>query len=326
MENSFYSIFKRIIRECSYDNTYKMAWAKSLVEIALENKSESKMIEIKLKQIAEKFIKYYWNQTIFFDLIQGSNLVKTPVILQNVKELIKEYYKKTNSNKPDRFEKIELFIRDDMINEYENCVNKTIKVLKADVSWRFTFIDGKNHQEIYEYTKGYDFLRISKDNIDILIYNYEDLFDLINYRWALILETFNSSPRINRKVKIIDEQDVKRNSLTKFKGYLDIENGKRKCFICNKYINDNELSIDHVIPWSYLYSDDIWNLVYVHKACNSSKSNIIPTKKEIDKLKIRNIKLMELLEKKNKNGKIVDELRLAIDKDYVDKFWVSCKS
>ena len=40
MENNFYNIFKRIIRECNYDNTYKMAWAKALVEIATENNRE----------------------------------------------------------------------------------------------------------------------------------------------------------------------------------------------------------------------------------------------------------------------------------------------
>lgn len=36
----------------------------------------------------------------------------------------------------------------------------------------------------------------------------------------LILETFNISPRINRKVKIIDEQDVKKTTLNKLKKYL----------------------------------------------------------------------------------------------------------
>lgn len=33
MENNFYKRFAKIVRECNYDNTYKMAWAKSLVEI-----------------------------------------------------------------------------------------------------------------------------------------------------------------------------------------------------------------------------------------------------------------------------------------------------
>ena len=143
---------------------------------------------------------------------------------------------------------------------------------------------------------------------------------------SLNLETFNSSPKINKKVKIIDEIDIKRNSLNKFKKYLDEENKERICFICGKKIHENELSIDHVIPWSYLYADDLWNLVYVHRNCNSSKNNVIPNKNDIDRLKQRNNKLIEILDKNNIKGKDVDELRLAIDKDYVNKFWIGCKS
>lgn len=213
-----------------------------------------------------------------------------------------------------------------MNEKYNDCLTRTIKTLKADVSWRFTFIDGKKHDEIYKYNKGDDKLEILALNLNILKDNHEDLFDLINYRWGLILETFNSSPRINKKVKIIDEQDVKRSSLSKFKEYLDIENPQRICFICGKHIDNPELSIDHVIPWSYLYSDDLWNLVYVHKSCNSSKSNIIPLKEDIQKLKDRNKRLLQKLEEKDVNSKIVNELDLSIQKDYVNKFWIGCKS
>ena len=30
-------------------------------------------------------------------------------------------------------------------------------------------------------------------------------------------------------------------------------------------IPSGELSVDHVIPWSYMFEDDLWNLVYVKK-------------------------------------------------------------
>lgn len=326
MENNFYNLFKRIIRECNYTNTYKMAWAKALVEISLEEEYKTDIISIDLQNIANKFIKYYWNQTIFFDLIQGSNLIEIPLILQYIKNLIRDYYSLMGTRKPDRFERIEEYIKVNMNEEYNDCLTKTIKTLKADVSWRFTFIDGKKHDEIYKYNKGDDKLEILALNLNILKDNHEDLFDLINYRWGLILETFNSSPRINKKVKIIDEQDVKRSSLSKFKEYLDIENPQRICFICGKHIDNPELSIDHVIPWSYLYSDDLWNLVYVHKSCNSSKSNIIPLEEDIQKLKDRNKRLLQKLEEKDVNSKIVNELELSIQKDYVNKFWIGCKS
>lgn len=326
MENNFYEIFKRIIRECNYDNTYKMAWAKALVEISINENNKNQYVDIRLEQIAEKFLKYYWNQTIYFDLVQGSNLIKTPVILQKVKELIQEYFIYIDSRKPDRFERVEHIFEKHLNKEYSKCISEIARALKADVSWRFIILDGEIHEEIYKYSKEDNKITISKGNIQILKENSQDLFDLINYRWGLILETFNSSPRINRKVKIIDEIDIKRNSLNKFKKFLDEENSKRKCFICGEEILDKDLSIDHVIPWSYLYTDDLWNLVYVHKNCNSSKNNAIPKEKDIKKLKTRNNNLISILNQKNIKGKEVDELRLAIDKDYVNKFWIGCKS
>lgn len=325
MENSFLNKFKKIIRECNYDNTYKMAMAKSIVEISLGNDKQEGLVKIPLLDIARKYLKYYWNQTIFFDLVQGSNLKKQPIILQYTKELIASYYKLIRTNKPIRFERVEKYIEDNLQNEYNECLEKIANGLSKDVAWRFTFIDNVYNDDVYIFNKADKTIDINAINLLLLKANYEDLFDLIDYRWGLILETFNSSPKINKKVKIIDEQDIKRTDLSKFKKVLDMENPQRKCFICDEIIDDNDLSIDHVIPWSYLYSDDLWNLVYVHKSCNSSKSNRIPSKSDIKELKERNLRLQELVHKNNLTGKMIDELDVAIEKDYVEKFWIGCK-
>lgn len=110
-----------------------------------------------------------------------------------------------------------------------------------------------------------------------------------------------------------------------FKQYLDIQNPKRISFITNKRINDDELSIDHVIPWSFMYSDDLWNLVYVEKFKNSSKGNRIPSEKMIRKLETRNRVLLKDMDEKRTKNKHVDELRLSIENHYVRKFWIGCK-
>lgn len=56
-----------------------------------------------------------------------------------------------------------------------------------------------------------------------------------------------------------------------------------------------------------MYSDDIWNLVITSKSNNSRKSNAIPSKEVIEKLKKRNVYLMTILD-----GTFHDELELAI--------------
>lgn len=46
----------------------------------------------------------------------------------------------------------------------------------------------------------------------------------------------------------------------------------------------DDISVDHVIPWSFMYSDDIWNLILTSKSYNFSKSNHIPSKEVFEQL------------------------------------------
>ena len=318
--------FKQIIREFSYDNTYKVAWAKALVELSSELPIVGDEVEISLEQIARKYLKYYWNQTIFFDLIQGSNLQRPPEVVTTIKALIEAYYENVGNRKPELFERAELKLPKE---KYETALRKTISTLKKDVSYRFLNLNGKK-LDVYRYNKGDSSLWISTGLLQEFRDNERDLYDLINYRWGMILETFNSSPRINKKVKIMDEREIKRKPLTKYKQWLDIENPSHICFLCGQEITDKELSIDHVIPWSYMYSDDLWNLVYVHRGCNSSKSNVVPSEEGIAKLKERNKRLLddfikEQISEKKALPKEIGSLEIAIENDYVDKFYTGCK-
>ena len=318
--------FKQIIREFSYDNTYKVAWAKALVELSSELPIIGDEVEISLEQIARKYLKYYWNQPIFFDLIQGSNLQKSPEVVTATKALIEAYYENVGNRKPELFERAESNLPK---KEYETALRKTTSTLKKDVSYRFLNLNGKK-LDVYRYNKGDSNLWISTGLLQELRDNERDLYDLINYRWGMILETFNSSPRINKKVKIMDERVIKRKPLTKYKQWLDIENPTHVCFLCGQEITDKELSIDHVIPWSYMYSDDLWNLVYVHRSCNSSKSNVVPSEEGIAKLKERNKRLLddfikEHISEKKALPKEIGSLEIAIENDYVDKFYTGYK-
>ena len=103
---------------------------------------------------------------------------------------------------------------------------------------------------------------------------------MLNYKWTQLLEKFNYSPKIASKVNGISETKLRRNSLKKYKDTLLLEySGKAIDFYTGEELNDDDISIDHVIPWSFMYSDDIWNLVIISRSRNSSKSNSILTKK-----------------------------------------------
>ena len=298
-----------LINYGSMDNTYKMSWIRSIVEFC-EKTSKKK---VHFDQLSRLIFKYYWNQCIFFNLNQSHNRNKKPEIIQIVENSIREYQSSRGFKK-------ETFLR--VESKIDIPVTKISSVLKKDVCKRFLNLGGRVNK-IYDYDLSNREIEIS--NPEVLKTYSEILYNSINYRWTQELETMDGSPRISKKIKGVDrDQFPKRGNLNKFRKFIDEENPKRKCFLTGKKILGTP-SIDHVIPWSYMYSDDLWNLVYVLPEENSSKSNRLPNKKMIENLKTRNINLLKITEKKGIHNKFTEELRLSIENNYVEKFWIGFK-
>ena len=299
-----------VIQNGEMENTYKMVWVRSIVETCV---LDPNVQEIQFDHLSKLIFGYYWNQTIYFDLEQSPNPLKRPVIYQIVKEEISEYRHK-NGKQPVWFSGAE--------NSVSIPVSKISTILSKDVCWRFPKVGKENFDLYYLDIKNRTIILHRTD----LIREYANvLFDVINYRWTQKLEEFNHSPRISQKVRGTDRENIRRKSLAKFRKYLDLENPDHVCFHTGRKIKYENLSIDHVLPWSYLFSDNLWNLVYVDKSFNSSKGNIIPKEETIEKLENRNIHLLKSMEIEFPNTKVTDELKLSIETDLIRKSWVGCK-
>jgi len=99
----------------------------------------------------------------------------------------------------------------------------------------------------------------------------------------------------------------------------------RPLILISYIYTENELSVEHIIPWSFMFSDDIWNLVLCHRSENSSKSNSIFDERIIEKLEKRNALLLKKLEGNNITDKKYDELKNAVENNYVRNFWIASK-
>lgn len=220
--NNNYESFREIIKNCDYDNTYKIAWGKSLIEMSLELDLSKDKIIIRLEDIAEKYIKYYWNQIIFFDLKQATNSNKIPTIIVIIKELIDKYYKYTNEMifEAKKISRI-TFKKLNLLKEYDDTIKSITKVLKQDVSWRFLLLDGKN-TNIYDYVKGNDYIQIESKLLKKLKENNEELLNIINYRWLLILKNINGYGNINKKVKLFDDDMINKSLVEVISDIFDI--------------------------------------------------------------------------------------------------------
>ena len=303
------------------DNTYKLAWGRAILECVSFNKYkiEEDNVIIDFDDISECMIKYYWNQLFFFNLKQAPYKDKYPIICQDTIKLIDEYRNTFNTVIPIWFDEAKEKINIDIYNKIVKHVSKT---LHQNVCWRFKNIN-KQTLDLYRYDKAAgSFIIISIAELSLLKEYGIILSKLLNYKWAQLLEKFNFCPKIVNKVNGISEAKLSRNSLSKYKDELlkKFSNGKIIDFYSGEELTPDNISIDHVIPWSFMYSDDIWNLVITSKSNNSSKSNSIPSMDIIEKLKIRNEKLLNKLD-----GKYKDDLKLAIENNYLEKFYYECR-
>lgn len=57
-----------------------------------------------------------------------------------------------------------------------------------------------------------------------------------------------------------------------------IQSGTEHCVWTNEPLAVNTLAVDHMLPWSRLHSNDLWNLVPAWNKANSLKSDLIPSK------------------------------------------------
>lgn len=220
--NNNYESFREIIKNCDYDNTYKMAWGKSLIEMALKLDLSKDKIIIRLDDIAEKYIKYYWNQIIFFDLKQATNSNKIPTIIVIIKELVDKYYEYTNEMilEAKKISRV-TFKKLNLLKEYDDTIKSITKVLKQDVSWRFLLLDGKN-TNIYGYVKGNDYIQIESKLLKKLKENNEELLNIINYRWLLILKNINGYGKTNKKVKLFNDDTINKSLVEVISDIFDI--------------------------------------------------------------------------------------------------------
>ena len=319
---SYINEWINIIEKMNNVTTYKLAFGRSIIECLKNNKFTciGDQVIIDLYDISENVLKYYWNQYYFFKLKQAGPASRNKaVILEEVKNLIKIYQNLTNSTYPIWFDLAQKKIKENSLKEYSSCISKISKNLKANPCKYFINVDGKV-SDIYflEHNK----IFIKKDNSKELIQYANILIMILNFKWSQLLEEYNYAPKINKKVAGASQKEIRRGNLKKFiSSLILLTNNKPIDFYTGKELSLDDISVDHVIPWSFMYSNDIWNLVLTTKSNNSKKKNIVPSEEVIVRLKKRNEELLDLL----KDEKLKSSMKEAIENNYVDKFYNNCR-
>lgn len=312
------------VRRSAPRHTYDLAWARALVETAGEaiTPADRDEYEMHLEYTAAKMLRYYWDQTAFFGLIQGANPCRQPDLICRVRQMLDEYYTGRRARDPVRF--TEAFRDPVLRKKFEEHVRVATDILKNDVVARFLG-NGRLGEEFIKYGPGEERVILPVNTLSAIRENTALISEAIYYRWAQVLEKYNTSPRLNRKVRIIDNTELRDRPLSYYARYLDLENPGHLCFFCGQPVADKDLSIGHVIPWNYLCSDDIWNLVYRHTNCAAAKSELIPSELTIARLERKNKALLTHLADYLETDMVAGTLHDAVNHGLVRRHWLSCK-
>lgn len=316
----------RVIERMKNSSTYKLAWGRAILECVQSISFDPALPQaaITLDDIASCMLRYYWNQRFFFHLRQGPQGSGEPLVSQVVDELIVRYKELAGNVYPVWFDKAIVVFKEKDPSFYDKTITRIARILPNDVAFRFC-LAGDETEPLYEFDKNVRrFIAIPMSALPDLISYAPLLSGLLNYRWSQLLEKYNYQPNIAQKVRSISETRLRRGDLTRFKEALLEQFDDRRphdFYAQETVIPEGDISIDHVIPWSFMYSDDIWNLVLTTRPRNSQKSNRAPSEDDVTLLKHRNEILLPRLE----DAKFKTEMRIAIENDYVDRFFRECR-
>jgi len=117
------------------------------------------------------------------------------------------------------------------------------------------------------------------------------LQDLTTLHWIRFLERYNDAPRLAQKVSGKKPSRRRLTALSKmFREYSSILESNR-CWLCGQPLAEDELTLDHVVPFAFQFANELWNLVPAHRSCNSSKGSRVGSPELLMEVTNRNQKL-----------------------------------
>ena len=316
-DEEFEQIFMHILNQGTKDNTYKFAFARFLLEYS-QIKTET---HVEFSTIAEYYLKYYWPQVCNSKLRQSPR--KSPEVIQIIeKEFDKPYY-------PQTFDRI----KQEEPVKIENCIKNIVKKCFEHVTYAFQnvkigdetvdkapiFFDYKirGFKKRYDREKNLPLIdrdygiNLNPDAMSFFKRRNVSLNKAVTLEWARFLEEINVG--VPKLIAKIEDEIPSRNLTTQRHALEPVE---KNCFYCEIPLESVENDIEHVIPFSYIRENEMWNLTRACKQCNCKKLGSLPSpkKKWLDKLFERNKKYRYQIESKSGGISLDKSLKKLGDK------------
>lgn len=272
-ESNLFSSISHSLFSGTHVTTYKYCFLKSLLDNLF---SADENYFIPLESISSTFAGVYWNMINVYSIPQKARGDKN--IEPFVETLVHSFVKKRPYLEGVRFESVN---EEDKEAYIKSSYNEFIKYV---VGAFYSDTDGL----LYGFSKKAGELWLNEKSFSFLSDN-KVLLDQVNYyEWLKMCEKILDSckQRIGNLSTVL-EDITKRADLTIFKNELNSFSKTETCFYCGKHLTSSA-HLDHVISWSFIKKDQLWNLVFACPSCNESKNDKTPSKEFIEKLIQRN--------------------------------------
>ncbi|SDN89218.1 HNH endonuclease domain-containing protein [Alkalicoccus daliensis] len=310
-DEDIWRIFSSLMSaKSSKSATYKYVLFKSLIE-NLYNVNDH--LELTYEQLAYSFAKMYWNMVAVNGITNhnsGKN-ARTAVIIMD--------YQQAHQVPPGwAFDRLAGETQLQIINKMKAAMKVNVfGALYGDTDARFYAFDHKA-ERLHFHPQVYKFLL-----------NYQSLLvQLTNFHLGKMIEKLNSPLSAAMLLRIEDLS--KRSSLKPFEEVL-LSYVTKTCFYCQKPLQqgNRQTQVDHFIPWSFVQSDQIWNLVLSCGPCNNAKRDKLAKEDFLVKLIDRNEELLDKMEDGNLTGQFTaykaEKLEMMYEysmKNGFDEIWV----
>lgn len=276
--------FMAILRRGAKANTYKFALARAILDHCRERAraapDSADALEIPYRYLASKFLRYYWHQECKFRIKQDFKTKSDPKVIDAIRGVF-------GSGTPGNFAKLD---RSDIEKAESRILKSVFGHARSKTSLVVPRFQNVRHKSgavstdmFYEYDDDEQKMRLKPGAFAFFRDNSNVLSSAVLAEWAKFLERINSTPKLVAK---LERYDARRKSLAAYRClYLD---HTRCCFYCRAKLEEGRIDVDHLIPWSYMFEDDPWNLVLSCRDCNCKKSDSLPQKEFLDCLIRRN--------------------------------------
>ncbi len=276
---------QRLLEEGSFVATYKHALLLSIADVCIEKGDDSGgRLRITTNDLAEKFISYYWHQSVPYHsagrpgAVLKQNTGKQAAVISAILKAREAYGGSLPRLKANAAAWRRL-MRD---------VAETIRVMPL---WKLHTIGRHRIEFLYDHDPNEGHEILLKEGVCFCFRLFYGLtHELVRGAWLRFVRGVSEN-----RLLLGDATDLSDFMFGSSRAPLDvyrpvlIEYQGGRCFYCQRHLKD-ETDVDHFIPWSRYPVDLGHNFVLAHRPCNTQKSDRLAAVEHLERWCERNLK------------------------------------